>query len=141
MARLQLYVVALQADELDNKLLGSIFNRKEFNITTFGKARDFLKYMKLQPAPDCMITDLDLSDEPGEQIIHKIRSDERWKDTPILVLAESVDKNTVRKLSKYRINGYVVKPFNPERLFNDTLRLMGVEVVTQKTKVKRVKAS
>ncbi|MEE4246113.1 MAG: response regulator [Kangiellaceae bacterium] len=133
-------IVALQPNEADNKLLCSIFNRAEFDLKSFAETREFIQYQRIQPVPRCFITDLDLPDSSGEQLIKKIRSDNRWQKVPIVVLANSVDKTALMELNKLKINGYIVKPYQPQKLLADTLKAMGLEMVTERRPVRRVKA-
>ncbi len=132
-------IVTLQKDETGSRLLASIFARKEFELTQFTSDREFIAYLRIQPAPHCLIMDLELSQGTTFGLVEKVRKDVRWSKTPIVILAESVDKQELVKLQALKINGYIVKPFQPVRLFNDTLKAMGLEVVTQTTAVKRVK--
>lgn len=132
-------IATLQNNEVDTKLLGTIFGRKEFDVTPFGDALSFIRYMRMQPAAHCLITDLELKKSSGIELIEKVRKDQRWSKVPIVVLAESVDKATLLKLTQLRINSYIVRPYQPQRLFNDILKVMGLEVVTEKKAVKRVK--
>lgn len=132
-------IIALQNDETDCRVINTLFNRAEFDLTAFDNGREFIKYMRMQPCPDCLITDLELDETAGIEVIERIRRDARWQSVPIIVLAPSVDKSTLVKLSQLKIKGYIVRPYQPQRLFNEVLSAMGLEVVTQKTAVKRVK--
>lgn len=134
-------IATLQNNEIDSKLLGTIFARKEFDVSPFGDAMSFIRYMRMQPAAHCLITDLELKKSSGLELIEKVRKDQRWSKVPIIVLAESVDKATLLKLTQLKINGYIVKPYQPQRLFSDILKAMGLEVVKEKKAVRRVKAN
>lgn len=133
------HIVALQNDSTDCLLIEQMFNRAEFEVKTFSEARAFTQYMRMQPAPHCFICDLELGKESGLETIAKVRKNQRWSEVAIVVLAEAVDKTTLTSLSPFKIKGYIVKPFQPPRLFNEVLKAMGLEVVTQKVPVKRVK--
>lgn len=132
-------IATLQKHDVDTKLLGTIFGRKEFDVTPFSDALSFIRYMRMQPTAHCLITDLELKKSSGIELIEKVRKDKRWGTVPIVVLAESVDKATLLKLTQLKINSYIVRPYQPQRLFNDILKVMGLEVVTEKKTIKRVK--
>ncbi|NVJ49783.1 MAG: response regulator [Gammaproteobacteria bacterium] len=132
-------IIALQNADTDRRLVESIFARAEFDLTAFQSVRDFISYLRIQPPPRCLVMDLELNEQSGLEVIEKVRRNERWSTVPIIVLAPSVDKPKLIELSRLKISGYIVKPFQPQRLFNDVLKAMGLEVVTQKTAVKRVK--
>jgi DNA-binding NarL/FixJ family response regulator len=53
--------------------------------------------------------------------------------------SRSVDKATLLKLTQLKIKAYIVRPYQPQRLFNDVLKAMGLEVVKETKWVRRVK--
>lgn len=132
MAKKPFTIVAVQNDPIDNQLLATIFGRDEFVVETFLDHRKACQFIESRSAAHCLITDLELKDSADFELIKAVRGNEVWRQVPILVLAESVDKNKLLKLNQLKINGYIVKPFQPERLFYDVLKMMGLEVVTQK---------
>jgi CheY-like chemotaxis protein len=132
-------IVTLQNHEIDTRLLNTLFARQEFEVTSFSDALSFIRYMRMQPAAHCLITDLELKQGNGIELIEKVRKDPRWQKVPIVVLAESVDKATLLKLTQLKIKAYIVRPYQPQRLFNDVLKAMGLEVVKETKWVRRVK--
>jgi CheY-like chemotaxis protein len=132
-------IATLQNNEIDTRLLNTLFNRQEFEVASFSDAISFIRYMRMQPAAHCLITDLELKQGDGIELIEKVRKDQRWQKVPIVVLAESVDKATILKLTQLKIKGYIVRPYQPQRLFNDVLKAMGLEVVKETRWVKRTK--
>ncbi len=135
-----LHIVTLQNTPEESQRLETIFGRKEFEVKSFIRTRDMIQYIRLQPAPRCVITDLELKDYSGIELIEKIRSNQRWQNAPILVLANTVDKSMLLKLNQLKINSFIVRPYQAAKLFKDALKSMGLEVITQKTVVRKVKA-
>ncbi len=133
-------IVVLQKEPENIIRLEKIFGREQFEVSSFSDQRKLLQYVRMQPAPQAVITDLELSDGDTFDILERIRRDARWKDVPIMVLAPSVDKERLMKLQKLKINSYMVRPFKPSKLFTDVLAMMGLEVVTEKRPVKRTKS-
>jgi two-component system chemotaxis response regulator CheY len=65
---------------------------------------------------DLVITDINMPDINGLEIVQFIRNSEQHKDTPILLIStQSSEKDRQRGLS-LGANGYVAKPFTPEAL-------------------------
>lgn len=133
-------IVVLQKEPENISRLEKIFGREQFEVSSFSDQRKLLQYVRMQPAPQSVITDLEVSDGETFDILERIRRDARWKDVPIMVLAPSVDKERLMKLQELKINNYMVRPFKPSKLFTDVLAMMGLEVVTQKRPVKRAKS-
>ena len=56
------------------------------------------------------------SEMNGEVLVKKLRDNDKYKDTPILMSTTRGMKDDVIKAVKIGVNGYVVKPFTPEIL-------------------------
>jgi two-component system chemotaxis response regulator CheY len=65
---------------------------------------------------DLVITDINMPDINGLELIQFIRSSEQHRATPILLIStQSSEKDRQRGLS-LGANGYIAKPFTPEAL-------------------------
>jgi len=65
---------------------------------------------------DLVITDINMPDINGLELIQFIRNNEHHRTTPILLIStQSSERDKERGLS-LGANGYVVKPFSPEDL-------------------------
>mgnify|MGYP002725470114 FL=1 len=74
---------------------------------------------------DMIITDWNMPEMNGEQLVIKLREDPKYKDKPILMVTTRGMKEDVITAVKIGVNGYVVKPFTPEVLkkkINDILK-------------------
>ncbi len=74
---------------------------------------------------DLIITDWNMPEMNGEQLVVKLREDPKYKDKPILMVTTRGMKEDVITAVKIGVNGYVVKPFTPEVLkkkINDILK-------------------
>ena len=65
---------------------------------------------------DMIITDWNMPEMNGEQLVIKLREDPVYKDKPILMVTTRGMKEDVITAVKIGVNGYVVKPFTPEVL-------------------------
>jgi len=65
---------------------------------------------------ELIISDWNMEPMTGLQLLKEVRSDERMKATPfIMITAESKPENVV-EAKKAGVNNYIVKPFNAETL-------------------------
>ena len=74
--------------------------------------------------PDVIITDINMPRLDGIGFIQKVRDNARHRATPILVLTTNTDpelKNTARRAGA---TGWIVKPFDPEKLADAIRRVM-----------------
>ncbi|MBT7618524.1 MAG: response regulator [Calditrichaeota bacterium] len=65
---------------------------------------------------DIILTDWNMPEMNGEEFVRTIRSDERYKDTPILMITTRGMRDDVLAAVKIGVDGYVVKPFTPDLL-------------------------
>ena len=76
-------------------------------------------------SPDAIITDINMPRLDGFGFIEQVRSDGRFRATPILVLTTENDSIMKDRARAAGATGWIVKPFNPEKL-TASLRRVGV---------------
>lgn len=64
--------------------------------------------------PALILLDLNLPDMSGIDILTKIKSDERLKRTPVVVLTTTDDKKEIQRCYDLGANVYITKPVNYE---------------------------
>ncbi|RJP65587.1 MAG: response regulator [Ignavibacteriales bacterium] len=65
---------------------------------------------------DLVITDLNMPNLDGYELIKTIRQDERFKDIPIIILSSLSKEGDVEKGLASGANSYIIKPFDPKRI-------------------------
>ena len=65
---------------------------------------------------DLVITDLNMPNMNGLELIKALRSDPKFKFTPILMLTTESDDSKKGEGKAAGATGWIVKPFNPEKL-------------------------
>lgn len=74
---------------------------------------------------DLVITDINMPDINGLELVQFIRKSERHRETPILLIStQSSDRDRERGLS-LGADGYLAKPFSPEVLREQAARFIG----------------
>ena len=71
--------------------------------------------------PDVIVTDINMPRLDGFGFIEGVRKDCRHRATPILVLTTESDTEKKQRARQAGATGWIVKPFNPEKLV-DALR-------------------
>jgi len=111
--RKTIFVVDDEHDILE--LLELQLTKASFAVETFDNGTDFLEMLKTS-APDLVILDLMLPDIEGTEICKIIRSSEKYKYLPIIMLTakgEELDKVLGLELGA---DDYLAKPFSPREL-------------------------
>lgn len=75
-------------------------------------------------APDVVITDINMPRLDGFGVIEGVRADPRTRATPILVLTTESDPAKKDRARRAGATGWIVKPFNPDKLL-DAVRRVG----------------
>jgi len=73
---------------------------------------------------DLVITDINMPDINGLELISFIRKSESHKDTPVLIIStQSSERDRARGLS-LGANGYLIKPFSQDALLDQVWRFL-----------------
>ncbi len=80
----------------------------------------------LQKEPvDLIISDWNMPKMSGLELLKKVRSDEKLKDTPFLMVTAEAQKENIIEAAKYKVSQYIVKPFTPETLKEKLEKIFG----------------
>ena len=63
-----------------------------------------------------VITDLNMPNVDGFELIKSIRSNEEFKDIPIIILSSLGGSEEIQKGMNFGANSYLIKPFDPKRI-------------------------
>jgi two-component system chemotaxis response regulator CheY len=73
---------------------------------------------------DLIVTDLNMADINGLELIHFIRKSEHYKDVPLVIISTQTTKTDVDRGLALGANAYVPKPFTPEGLRDACAKLL-----------------
>lgn len=73
---------------------------------------------------DCIITDINMPNMNGIELIKKVRSQDDNKLVPILVLTTESQSDMLRLGKKAGATGWLVKPFNEDKLIKTLNRII-----------------
>ncbi len=84
--------------------------------------------MRLLPRTrfDLIITDINMPDVNGLELIRFIRKSEQYKTTPLVIISTQATERDVERGRKLGADAYVPKPFDPELLRDTCARLLTV---------------
>ena len=103
----ELAVRTLKKKHLANKL---------FHVKDGAEAIDFLfaegaySNRKMQNRPKVVLLDLKLPKVDGIEVLRRIKSDDRTKKIPVVVMTSSREDHDLSTCYELGVNGYVVKP-------------------------------
>jgi len=73
---------------------------------------------------DLIITDINMPDVNGLELIHFIRRSEQYRTTPLIIISTQSTERDVARGKKLGADAYVPKPFTPELLRGACERLL-----------------
>jgi len=79
------------------------------------------------PDVDMLITDWNMPEMNGLELVKKVRADARFSDLPIIMVTTEGGKAEVITALKAGVNNYIVKPFTPQVLKEKLGAVMGIE--------------
>lgn len=97
----------------------------------FLEAQDGLEALEIigrhQENVDLVITDLNMPNMDGLELVRSIRTDDAYKDIPIIMLTTETEEMDRQLGYDSGINVYLVKPVQPQVLVYKVMSLLGVE--------------
>jgi CheY-like chemotaxis protein len=74
--------------------------------------------------PDLLVLDIGLPEMDGWEVLDRLRSDERTKDLPVLVLTAHAEEESRRRADEGGADAFVTKPFQPNDFRQEVLNLL-----------------
>src|SRR5690554_779975 len=65
---------------------------------------------------DFLITDWNMPNMPGIELLTAVRSDDKLKSLPVLMVTAEAKREQIVQAAQAGINGYIVKPFTAQTL-------------------------
>lgn len=65
---------------------------------------------------DFLITDWNMPNVPGIDLLHKVRGDDKLKDTPVMMVTAEATREQIVQAAEAGVNGYIIKPFTAQTL-------------------------
>jgi two-component system chemotaxis response regulator CheY len=79
------------------------------------------------PDTGMLITDWNMPEMNGLELVKKVRADARFVDLPIIMVTTEGGKAEVITALKAGVNNYIVKPFTPQVLKEKLAAVLGTE--------------
>lgn len=74
-----------------------------------------IKYLAME-TPDLILLDYEMPVIDGKQVLEMIRSEEEFRDVPVIFLTSKGDRESVMKVMSLKPDGYLLKTMKPEQI-------------------------
>lgn len=108
-------VLLIEDDKGLRALLQAILD-KQFNLICADSALMGMNWLYKDELPDLIIVDIDLPDISGLDIIEQLKDNTFFKHIPLIALSIEKNSQIAARCYELGIEGYFVKPFNPDYL-------------------------
>lgn len=95
-----------------------------YDIIEAEDGKDAIAKLNKQPV-DVIVTDLNMPNMNGIELIRELRAMPEYKFTPILMLTTEADDTKKQEGKSAGATGWIVKPFNPEKLVQVVSKVAG----------------
>jgi len=95
-----------------------------YNVVEAVDGVDALNKAKAQTF-DCVVTDVNMPNKDGIELIKDLRALPNYKFTPLLMLTTEAGMDKKQQGKDAGATGWIVKPFNPDQLLKTIKKVMG----------------
>lgn len=123
MRKLQKTILVVDDSLLVRKLIAFSLAVKGYEIIS---ASDGMEALEILPREniDLVITDLNMPNVDGFELIKTVRENDDLKTTPIIVLTNLSESNDIERALKYGANSYLIKPFDQKAIINEVCKYL-----------------
>ena len=104
-----------------------------FRVTLAYDGREALEILERSPDIGLVLLDLMMPQLSGLDVLTRMRADERWKNTPCIILTAAGQEEQHRLALELGASEFLTKPFSPKKLYARTAELAGIVVEDQKS--------
>jgi CheY-like chemotaxis protein len=107
----------LVAEDHEPLLIGiqQILETAGYTVLTASDGVEALQILE-QTRPDLILADIMMPTVDGYALFEQVRSRPEWADIPVVFLTSKAETADIRKARELGINGYITKPFDPNKL-------------------------
>ncbi|MCB1193439.1 MAG: HDOD domain-containing protein [Leptospiraceae bacterium] len=118
-------VLIVDSSKADRANLKRILLRRQFQILGEERGHEQLLMLlnNLYEKPDLLMVDFGESYKEGVQVIKDIR--EAHPKIKIIITTNNMDKDTIKELISLRINSFILKPFNNDKIVDKLAKILG----------------
>ena len=98
-----------------------------FRVTLAQDGRGAMDVLERESDVAIVLLDVMMPNLSGYDVLQLMRSDERWRDIPCIVLTAAGRDAQHKKALQLGATNFLTKPFSPKRLYALTAELAGVD--------------
>jgi two-component system, chemotaxis family, chemotaxis protein CheY len=108
-------ILAVDDSATVRKFVSVALTMQGFGVVTACDGMDALEKLPSQQV-DLVITDLNMPNMDGFELIKALRENPAYKDLPVIILTSLTDDDSKERGTGLGVNSYIVKPFSLEKI-------------------------
>ena len=105
------------------KLVATTLQLSGFTVVTACDGMDALEKIPVYEC-DLVITDLNMPNIDGLELIRTLRETEEYRELPVIVLSSLSDEENSVELTKHGIKAYIQKPFDKQKILTQVSKFI-----------------
>lgn len=97
-----------------------------FRVTLAFDGQEAVDALEQEPHFDLVVLDLMMPRLSGLDVLDRIRSSDKWKDLPCIILTAAGQEDYERDARAGGATDFITKPFSPKKLYSLIAKLTGV---------------
>jgi two-component system chemotaxis response regulator CheY len=118
-------VMLVEDSAVDMELLSALLAHMDCDIVV-DDGTGAWNIINTHKCPELILLDLVLPGTSGLRLLEHIRSKRAWKNVPVLVVSGDAHPATVHHVAELGVAGFLVKPFEPERVKRELSRFLPI---------------
>lgn len=117
-------ILVVDDSETVRQVLQLTLSKAGFDVVEAEDGVDALNKLSNQPV-DMVVTDLNMPNMDGLELIKKVRAEGEYRFTPIVMLTTESSEEKKKAGREAGASGWIVKPFKPEQLLKVVKMVLG----------------
>jgi len=116
-------ILVVDDDKTTRKLLNLFLKAKGYEVVTAENGLDAMEKLGTENI-NLVVTDMNMPYMDGIELTKNLRSDDNWKNIPIVMVTTEADDDEKKKAMDAGVDDYIVKPANAEQITDSIKRIL-----------------
>jgi DNA-binding response OmpR family regulator len=109
-------ILIVEDNSVISNLLTHLLERRGYEVQLASDGREAKDLIEKSEPPHLVVLDVILTHFDGFQLIEEMRSRDKWKDIPVIMLTSKNREIDIVRALNAGADDYMTKPFRPEEL-------------------------
>ena len=120
-------ILVAEDRDTSRELIRTLLEHSGYSVLEASNGADAVDLAR-QASPDLVLLDLQMPIKDGFQVLRELRSEQRFRSTPIVALTASAMQGDKERALSDGFTGYLTKPLSLSAIRNELSRLLSPEV-------------